>query len=219
VLSVGLAILLILGGRAVQAGTMTVGDLVLLNTYFLRLARPLEQLSRLYRVIRNALGSVEQMFGLLDEAGGGGPPAPSLAARPGRAGIRPRLLRLRSAPADPVGCQLHRARRADRGDRRRFGRRQVDHRPAAVPLLRRVGRPRSLSTGRICATSPSILRAAIAVVPQDTVLFNETLYYNIAFGRPDATREEVEAAARIAQLDASSPACRTAGTPWSASAG
>ncbi|HEY9347518.1 MAG TPA: ABC transporter transmembrane domain-containing protein, partial [Inquilinus sp.] len=56
VLSLGLAILLILGGQAVQAGTMSVGDLVLLNTYFVRLARPLEQLSRLYRVIRNSLG-------------------------------------------------------------------------------------------------------------------------------------------------------------------
>ncbi|MGO4724216.1 MULTISPECIES: ABC transporter transmembrane domain-containing protein [unclassified Inquilinus] len=67
VLSVGLAILVILGGREVEAGTMTVGDLVLLNTYFLRLARPLEQLSRLYRTIRNSLTSVEQMLAMLDE--------------------------------------------------------------------------------------------------------------------------------------------------------
>ncbi len=82
VLGVGLAILLILGGRAVDAGMMTVGDLVLLNTYFLRLARPLEQLSRLYRVIRNSLISVEQMLAMLDER-------PEVTDRPGAVPLPP----------------------------------------------------------------------------------------------------------------------------------
>ena len=96
VLSVGLAILLILGGQAVQAGTMSVGDLVLLNTYFVRLARPLEQLSRLYRVIRNSLGSVEQMFALLDEAPEvtDAPGAVPLPPGSGGSRLRARLLRL-----------------------------------------------------------------------------------------------------------------------------
>ena len=63
------------------------------------------------------------------------------------------------------------------------------------------------------------LRAAIGVVPQDTVLFNDTIRYNIAYGRPGATQAEIEQAARLAQVHDFVCACRTATTPAWASAG
>ncbi|MGK9164891.1 ABC transporter ATP-binding protein/permease [Inquilinus limosus] len=203
VLSLGLAVLLILGGRAVEAGTMTVGDLVLLNTYFVRLARPLEQLSRLYRVIRNALGSVEQMFQLLDET-------PEVTDRPG------------AVPLPPGRGELVFEHVSFAYDPRRPILRDVSFtlpagRTVAVvgasgagksTIARLLFRFYDPAAGRILIDGHDLrdvtqasLRAAIAVVPQDTVLLNETLFDNLAFGRPDATREEVEASARIAQLD------------------
>ncbi|MGK9231123.1 ABC transporter ATP-binding protein/permease [Inquilinus limosus] len=203
VLSLGLAILLILGGQAVQAGTMSVGDLVLLNTYFVRLARPLEQLSRLYRVIRNSLGSVEQMFALLDET-------PEVTDAPG------------AVPLPPGRGALVFAHVSFAYDPRRPILRDVSFtlpagRTVAVvgasgagksTIARLLFRFYDPAAGRILIDGRDLrdvtqasLRAAIAVVPQDTVLLNETLFDNLVFGRPDATREEVEAAARIAQLD------------------
>jgi ATP-binding cassette subfamily B protein len=203
VLSLGLAILLILGGQAVQAGTMSVGDLVLLNTYFVRLARPLEQLSRLYRVIRNSLGSVEQMFALLDEA-------PEVTDAPG------------AAPLPPGRGDLVFEHVSFAYDPRRPILRDVSFtlpagRTVAVvgasgagksTIARLLFRFYDPSEGRILMDGQDLrdltqasLRAAIAVVPQDTVLLNETLFDNLVFGRPDATQAEVEAAARIAQLD------------------
>jgi ABC-type transport system involved in Fe-S cluster assembly fused permease/ATPase subunit len=202
-LSLGLAALLLFAGSDVAAGRMTVGDLVLLNTYFVRLARPLEQLSRLYRVIRNALGSVEQMFALLDEAPEvlDAPDAKPLAAGPGALVFadvsfaydprRPILHDL--AFAVPPGGTLALVGASGAG------------KSTVARLLFRFYDP---GTGRILidgqdlrAVTQASLRAAIAMVPQDTVLLNETLYDNIAFGRPDASREEVAEAARIAQLD------------------
>ena len=203
VLSLGLAILLILGGRAVQAGTMSVGDLVLLNTYFVRLARPLEQLSRLYRVIRNSLGSVEQMFSLLDEA-------PEVTDAPG------------AVPLPPGRGDLVFDRVSFAYDQRRPILQDVSFTLPAGRTIAVVGasgagkstiarllfRFYDPSAGQIRIDGQDLrditqasLRAAIAVVPQDTVLLNETLFDNLVFGRPEATREEVEAAARIAQLD------------------
>ena len=62
------------------------------------------------------------------------------------------------------------------------------------------------------------LRAALGVVPQDTVLFNDTILYNIRYGRPEASDEEVREAARMAQIDAFIRGCRRATAPWWASA-
>ena len=90
--------------------------------------------------------------------------------------------------------------------------------PAAAALLRPRRARRSGSAGTTCANSPSTsLRAAIGLVPEDSFLFSDTVRANIAYGRPDATDEEIIAAARAAQAHDSSPACPTATTPWSAS--
>ncbi|WP_437364298.1 ABCB family ABC transporter ATP-binding protein/permease [Inquilinus limosus] len=203
VLSLGLAVLLILGGREVEAGTMTVGDLVLLNTYFLRLARPLEQLSRLYRTIRNSLTSVEQMLAMLDER-------PDVTDAPN------------PVPLPPGSGDLMFEHVSFAYDPRRPILRDVSFTLPAGRIVAVVGasgagkstiarllfRFYDPSAGRILMDGHDLrditqgsLRAAIAVVPQDTVLLNETLFDNLVFGRPEATRDEVEAAARIAQLD------------------
>ena len=76
----------------------------------------------------------------------------------------------------------------------------------------------SRSTARTSHVTQDSLRAAIGVVPQDTVLFNDTIIYNIAYGRPGASRAEIEAAARRPTSTISSPRCRTATRPRSASA-
>ena len=87
-------------------------------------------------------------------------------------------------------------------DRRSFGRRQVDHLAAAVPLLRRDRRAHhDRRAGHPRRDADSSLRAAIGMVPQDTVLFNDTIRYNIRYGRWDASDAEVEEAARLAQID------------------
>jgi len=203
VLSLGLAILLILGGQAVQAGTMSVGDLVLLNTYFVRLARPLEQLSRLYRVIRNSLGSVEQMFALLDEAPEVTDAPGAMPLPPGRGDLVFEHVSFAYDPRRPilrdVSFTLPAGRTVAVVGASGAGKATI------ARLLFRFYDP---SAGRILmdgqdlrAITQASLRGAIAVVPQDTVLLNETLFDNLVFGRPEATREEVEAAARIAQLD------------------
>ncbi|MGF6228787.1 ABC-type transport system involved in Fe-S cluster assembly fused permease/ATPase subunit [Inquilinus ginsengisoli] len=203
VLSVGLAILLILGGQAVQAGTMSVGDLVLLNTYFVRLARPLEQLSRLYRVIRNSLGSVEQMFALLDEAPEVTDAAGAVPLPPGNGALVFEHVSFAYDPRRPilrdVSFTLPAGRTVAVVGASGAGKSTI------ARLLFRFYDP---SEGRILMDGQDLrditqasLRAAIAVVPQDTVLLNETLFDNLVFGRPEATQGEVEAAARIAQLD------------------
>ena len=98
------------------------------------------------------------------------------------------------------GHQLFRAGRSEPGHRRAVGSRQKHPVTPAVPLLRCLGRPYpDRRTGRSHVTQAS-LRAAIGIVPQDTVLFNDTIFYNIAYGRPGAPRQEVEQAARLARI-------------------
>ena len=92
--------------------------------------------------------------------------------------------------------------RQDCGDRRALGRGQVDDLAAAVSLLRRHFGGRILIDGQdMRDVTQKSLRAAIGMVPQDTVLFNDTIRYNIRYGRWEATDAEVEEAARLAQID------------------
>jgi ATP-binding cassette subfamily B protein len=182
---------------------MSVGDLVLLNTYFVRLARPLEQLSRLYRVIRNSLGSVEQMFALLDEAPEVTDSLNAAPLPPGRGDLVFEHVSFAYDPRRPilqdVSFTLPAGRTVAVVGASGAGKSTI------ARLLFRFYDP---SDGRILMDGQDLrdltqasLRGAIAVVPQDTVLLNETLFDNLVFGRPEATQAEVEAAARIAQLD------------------
>ena len=179
-------------GCAAPGGT-TVGDFVMVNALMIQLYMPLNFIGSVYRDIKQGLIDVEQMFKLLDGACRDQRPAWCRAAG-GRQG-RDRLRRMCSFAYD--------ARTADPAAACSFkvpagktvaivgpsGAGKSTDLAAALPLLRRDRRHASGSTVRI---SPDVtqasLRAAIGMVPQDTVLFNDTIRYNIDYGRPGATR-------------------------------
>jgi ABC-type transport system involved in Fe-S cluster assembly fused permease/ATPase subunit len=202
IIAVGLAAIMIMAGQGVMAHTMTVGDFVAVNAFLLQLYAPLNMLGFAYREIRAALVSMEQMFGLLDVATEvyDKPGAPALAVSGGEIVFdhvdfhydmaRPILhdVSFRVAPGNTVA--IVGSSGAGKSTVSRILFRFYDVAGGSVRIdgqdIRDVGQ--------------ASLRAAIGVVPQDTVLFNDTIYYNIAYGRPEATREEVEEAAKLARI-------------------
>ena len=202
VISLGLTTVMYLAGRGIVEGRMTLGDFVLVNTYLVQLYQPLNFFGFVYREIKQALIDMERMFTLLsvDLEIRDRPDAPVLALagaavefRDVRFGYDPRRSILKGisfripagktvAVVGPTG--------AGKSTLSRLLFRFYDVDSGAI-----------LIDGQdIRAIAQTSLRAAIGIVPQDTVLFNDTIYYNIAYGRPAATREEVEAAARHAQI-------------------
>ncbi|GAP65961.1 ABC transporter [Mizugakiibacter sediminis] len=202
IIAVGLTALMAMAAQGVVAGRLTLGDLVLVNALLIQLSVPLNFLGMTYREIKRGLTDMEHMFRLLDAHAEvrDAPDAKPLQLRGGAV----RFERV-SFHYDPERAILH----------------DVDFaippgRTVAVvgatgagksTLSRLLFRFYDVSGGRILIDGQDIrtvtqdsLRAAIGIVPQDTVLFNDTIYYNIAYGRPGATREEVEAAARAAHI-------------------
>ena len=202
VIAAGLTALMAMAAAGVVAHKLTVGDLVLVNTLLLQLSIPLNMLGFTYRQIKQGAIDMERMFGLLD-AHAEVRDAPN--AQPLRiAGAQVRFENV-SFAYDPQRQILH----------------DVDFTIPSGKTLAVVGttgagkstlsrllfRFYDASSGRISIDGQDIrnvtqqsLRAAIGIVPQDTVLFNDTIYYNIAYGRPESTREEVEAAARASHI-------------------
>ncbi len=202
IVATGLTLLLWRAAAGVVAGTLTIGDLVMINAFLIQLAVPLNYLGMVYREVKQALINIERMFALLDE-----PQEVRDAADAKPLAVRGGAVRFEhvSFHYDPRRAILH----------------DVDFqippgKTIAVvgttgagksTLARLLYRFYDVSGGRILVDGQDIreitqdsLRAAIGIVPQDTVLFNDTIYYNIAYGRPDATREEVIAAARAAHI-------------------
>jgi len=202
IIASGLIGIMLLAGQGVAAGAMTVGDFVLVNAYLIQLYMPLNFLGMVYRNIKQSLTDIEQMMGLLK--------------------IRPEIEDRPGAPALAVKRGMVAFRNVDfRYDPRREILRDVDF---AVPpgarvaivgpsgagkstIARLLFRFYDVSDGAIEIDGQDIrdvtqdsLRRAIGVVPQDTVLFNDTIYYNIAYGRPGAGRAEIEEAARLAHI-------------------
>src|SRR5712692_6966365 len=202
IIASGLIGVMILAADGVAAGQMTVGDFVLVNAYLLQLYQPLNFLGVVYRNIKQSLTDLEQMTALLKVE-------PEVEDRPG-------------APALAVRRGAVAFRHIDfRYEPRRAGLDDVDF---AVPpgatvaivgpsgagkstIARLLFRFYDVDDGAIEIDGQDIrevtqdsLRRAIGVVPQDTVLFNDTIYYNIAYGRPGAGRAEIEAAARRAHI-------------------
>lgn len=202
IVSVGVTAMMWLAAAGVVAGSMTVGDLVLVNAYLLQLSAPLFLLGMMYREVKQALTNMERLFGLLDE----------------RQDVRD----------VPNAVALDSRRPTVRFENVRFGydpRREILHGvdfeiPAGgtvavvghsgsgkSTLARLLYRFYDVNEGRVTVDghdlrqlSQSSLRGAVGIVPQDTVLFNDSIFYNIRYGRPEATREEVEAAARAAHI-------------------
>ncbi|GAB4120944.1 MAG: ABC transporter ATP-binding protein/permease [Sideroxydans sp.] len=202
IIAVGVTLLMLLAADEVVQGTMTVGDLVLVNVFMLQLYMPLHFLGFVYREIKNALADMEKMFKLLDEPREveDAPNAPALRLEQGT--VRFEQV---SFAYDPARTILH-----DVSFEIPAG-----HTVAVVgasgagksTLSRLLFRFYDVDAGRITLDGQDIrsvtqasLRAAIGIVPQDTVLFNDSIYYNIAYGRPEATREEVLRAAQSAHI-------------------
>lgn len=202
VIASGLVILMIMAGHGVMNGTMTIGDFVMVNTYLIQLYMPLNFLGFVYRQIRQSLTDMEVMFRLLDVEA--------------EIADRPNAKTLHSSGGEVVFDNVTFAY-----DPRRTILEDVSfvvptgHTVAIVgpsgagksTISRLLFRFYDVSSGGVKIDGQDVrdvtqasLRRAIGIVPQDTVLFNETIYYNIAYGDPSASTAQIEQAARLARI-------------------
>jgi ATP-binding cassette subfamily B protein len=203
IISIGLTGVMLMAARGIRAGTMTTGDFVLINTYLLQIAAPLNIFGWAYNNIKQSLVDMEKMFELLgvDVEIADKPGAPPLRVTEGLMEFRnvgfaydPRRPILDDISFIVPGGKTVAVVGASGAGKSTLAR-----------LLFRfyeTGSGQILIDGQdIASVTQDSLRRAIGIVPQDTVLFNDTLYYNIAYGRPDATEAEIVAAARMAHID------------------
>ncbi|MCB1905982.1 MAG: ABC transporter ATP-binding protein/permease [Rhodocyclaceae bacterium] len=186
----------------VASGEMTLGDIVMVNAFLIQLYIPLNFLGVLYREIRQALTDIERMFGLMHAHREVADADGARSLEPGLAGVRFEHVEFGYDPRRQilfdVDFEIPPGRTVA----------VVGHSGSGKSTLARLlyrfydvgGGAVRVGGHDIRELTQASLRATIGIVPQDTVLFNDSLYYNIRYGRPDAGREEVEAAARAAQL-------------------
>ncbi|MBN9430156.1 MAG: ABC transporter ATP-binding protein/permease [Burkholderiales bacterium] len=208
IIAVAVTLLVWRATAGVVAGTMSLGDLVLVNAFMIQLYVPLNFLGVLYREIKQALTDLERMFRLMSEqrevadapdarplqlARAAGRNAPEIRFERVSFGYEPQRTILHEVDfAMPAGTTTAVVGASGAGK---------------STLARLLFRFYDVSGGRILidgqdlrAVTQASLRAAIGIVPQDTVLFNDTIRFNIGYGRPEAGQHEIEAAARAAQL-------------------
>jgi ATP-binding cassette subfamily B protein len=202
IIALGVTLLMVFATRGVLSGEMTVGDLVLVNALLLQLFIPLSMLGVVYRQIKYALADMDLVFKLLERR-------PEIADRPG---ARPLAAGAGFIHFDHVDFHYQPERPILTGLDFRIAPGQtlavVGHSGAGKSTLARLlFRFYDVTGGRILIDGQDIrdltqgsLRAAIGIVPQDTVLFNESIYYNLHYGRPEATRAEVRRAAEMAHI-------------------
>ncbi len=203
IIAVGLAVLMAMAASGRVAGDMTVGDFTLINLYMIQLSQPLNFFGFVYRNIKQALVDIEKMFDLMEER----PDvrdkieAPALIVRKGEVSfenvsfaydLRRPILQNISFKV-PMGKMVALVGATGSGK---------------STIGRLLFRYYDVGEGRICVDGQDIrdvtqhsLRSAIGIVPQDTVLFNDTIRYNLAYARPDATHDEISRAAELAHID------------------
>jgi ATP-binding cassette subfamily B protein len=206
VIAFGIAAIMLLAAQRVVTGTMSVGDLILVNAYLIQICMPLNTLGFVFRETNDAMVNVERMFAILATQGRVGEDIDEPAAKPlvvSAGKIDFEHVDFGYDPARPIlrGVDFH----AYAGKTLAVVGGSGSGKSTIVKLLFRLYQPErgviridGQDIGKVTQRS---LREAIGIVPQDTVLFNETIAYNIAYGRPSATRADVVGAARAAQLD------------------
>ena len=202
IITSGLVGVMVMSAMGVQAGTLTVGDFVMVNAYMIQITMPLGFLGTVYREIRQALVDMGEMFGLL--------------AQPAEVVDAPDAKALQINGGEVQFDNVHFAYDADRAILKGLsftlkpGQRVAFVGPSGAgksTIARLLFRFYDVTGGAVRIDGQDVrdvtqtsLHGAIGIVPQDTVLFNDTIYYNIAYGNPDASPQEVEAAARAARI-------------------
>ncbi len=203
IFTIGMTAVMVLTARGIMAGQHTIGDFVLINSVLIQLYMPLNFMGMVYRDIKQGLVDLENMFTLLDEK-------PEVVDKPGAPPLHVEQGTIRfehvSFFYDPDRPILN-----DVSFEIPAGKMVAIVGPSGAgksTISRILFRFYDIASGRVTIDGQDIrdvtqesVRAAIGVVPQDTVLFNDTIFYNIKYGRPDAAEEEVYAAARLAQID------------------
>ena len=198
----GITIMLIMAALNIRDGTMTIGGFVVVNTYLMQLSIPLNFLGTVYREIRQALVDMENMFSLLEEV-------PEIKDLPGAQPLGSTRGDIRFTDVH-FGYDVQRKILHGISFQVKAGEKVAIVGPTGAGkstisrLLLRFYEP---SSGRISVDGLDLqeitqtsLRDAIGVVPQDTVLFNDTIYYNIAYGDPSADEQHIYEAARTARI-------------------
>ncbi|MDD5295570.1 MAG: ABC transporter ATP-binding protein/permease [Rhodocyclaceae bacterium] len=202
VIATGVSLIMWRATVGVTGGSMTLGDIVLVNAFMIQLYMPLNFLGVLYREIRQSLTDIERMFGLMSQNREIADAPDALPLALGSCAVAFEHVGFSYEPRRQILFDVDFAIPAG-------------HKVAVVghsgsgksTLGRLLFRFYDVQSGAITVNGTDIrrltqasLRRAIGIVPQDTVLFNDSIFYNIQYGRPDASREEVVEAARAAQL-------------------
>ncbi len=204
IIASGLTVIMVMAGNGVAAGTMTLGDFVLVNAFLIQLYIPLNFLGTIFREVKHCLTDMEKMFGLLtiEREIADRPTARPLRVEHARVSFDnvtfaygPERPILRGVDIDIEGGQKVAVVGASGAGK--------------STLARLLFRFYDVGDGRITIDGQDIrdvqlatLRAAIGIVPQDTVLFNDTIEYNIRYGHPHCSRADVERAVQLAHLQA-----------------
>jgi ATP-binding cassette, subfamily B, heavy metal transporter len=203
IFTLGLTVTMLMCAYGVRAGHNTVGDFVMINSMMIQLYQPLNFMGMLYREIKQAIIDIEKMFGVLARP-------PEIKDAPG---AKPLLVSAGSVRFEDVRFAYEPERPILKGLSFEVpaGKTVAIVGPSGAgksTISRLLFRLYDTPSGRILIDGQDIknvtqssLRAAIGMVPQDTVLFNDTIRYNIRYGRWDASDAEVEEAARLAQID------------------
>ena len=202
IFGVGMAIVMVMSALEVKAGTQSIGDFVFINAMLMQLSIPLNFIGFIYREIRQGLTDIEQMFDLLD--------------------VKQEVVNKPNAPALKIDHgairfdDVHFAYDANRPILKGISFEVPAGKTVAIvgpsgagksTISRLLFRFYDVQSGSVSVDGQDVrdvtqesLRKVIGMVPQDTVLFNDTIAYNIRYGRPDASDEDVEKAAELAQI-------------------
>jgi ABC-type transport system involved in Fe-S cluster assembly fused permease/ATPase subunit len=204
IVAIGLALLVWRAAAGVVAGTMSLGDLVMVNAFLIQLSMPLNYLGMVYREVKQALSNIERMFALLNQSRDVQDPPDAQPLAVNGAGIEFDQVDFGYDPRRPILKKVSFTVPAGK----------------TVAIVGTTGAGKS-TIGRLLyrffdvdsgairidgqdirAVTQESLRRAIGIVPQDTVLFNQSIGFNIAYGQPDAGQSAIEQAAQAAHIDA-----------------